>query len=166
MKEKELTVKECYKILDRYKTPKIVVKHSEGCAKVAYFIGKKLKDNGEKIDLNSVVCASLIHDVFKIIEIKDYTKYLTVKEVKNNKVFWEKLKKRMEGYGHVSAFAVDFEKKYPLTTNLVLKHRYTQVNNGFDSWEEKIVYYADKLVMFDKITTLKKRILDLKKRYY
>lgn len=164
-KRKELTISECYRILDRYKTPNIVVKHSQGCAKAAYLIGKKLNDKGEKIDLNSVVCTSLVHDIFKIIEVKDYTKYLTQKEVKENRVFWGKLKSRMKGYDHVSAFAVDFGKKYPITTNLVLKHRYSQVNNGFESWEEKLVYYADKLVKFDKITTLNERLLDLKERY-
>lgn len=161
----EFTLKSSYELLNKYKAPRIVIKHSEGAAKVAYMIGKKLEEKGEKIDVKSVVCASLVHDLFKIIEVKDYTKYLSAKEVKQKKECWQNIKERMRTQDHVSAFAKKFGKKYPKTTNLVIKHRYHQVNKGFDSWEEKIVYYADKLVKFDKITTLNKRISDLKKRY-
>ena len=42
---------------------------------------------------------------------------------------------------------------------------YIQVNEGFDSWEEKILYYADKIVMHDKITTLKERLKEGHSRY-
>jgi len=164
-KEDKLTVKDCYRILESYRAPKIVIKHSEGTAKVAYFIGKKLKEKGEDIDLKAMVYASLLHDTFKIIEIKDYSTHLTKKELEEKKRYWENLKKRLKGFDHTSAFPVDFGKKYPKITNLVVKHRFYQVNTGFDSWEEKIVYYADKLVKFDKITTLKARLKDLKKRY-
>lgn len=59
--EESLTIKKCYSILDRYKAPEIVIKHSEGVAKVSYFIGKKLMERGIKIDLKKLIYASLLH---------------------------------------------------------------------------------------------------------
>ena len=54
---------------------------------------------------------------------------------------------------------------FPKISNIVIKHKYSEINNGFEIKEAEILYYSDKLVKFDKITTLKKRLDEAKKRY-
>jgi hypothetical protein len=164
-KEKTLRIIDCYELLNRYKAPLIVIKHSESVAKASYLIGKRLKASGQTIDLRLLINAALMHDIFKIIEINDYHKYQSKKEVSQKEESWNKLKAKFKGVGHEDAFVLEFGKKYPTLSCVVLKHRYSQINEGFDLKEEEIMYYADKIVKFDKITTLKERLNDAKKRY-
>ena len=166
MKNKEkLTIKECYDLLDRYKTSSVVKGHIESVAKVSYLIGKKMRENKKDIDVHSLVYAALLHDIFKIIEIKDLDRLHSKKEVFLKKSFWLKLQKKFKGKEHEEAFDIEFGKKYPKVSKIVLNHKYSQIHKGFESWEEKILYYSDKIVMFDRITTLKERLDDAKKRY-
>jgi hypothetical protein len=49
----------------------------------------------------------------------------------------------------------------------IRQHKYTAVleeNGGLDSWEAKLVYYADKRAMHDKIVPLKDRLEEAHRR--
>jgi hypothetical protein len=51
---------------------------------------------------------------------------------------------------------------------VIRKHRYTAIAHQKDkpvTWEEKLVYYADKRVMHDRIVSLKERLDEAHKRY-
>ena len=164
-KEKDLTINECYALLDSYAAPSIVIKHCEGVAKVSYYVSKKLIEKGVKVDLKKVVHAALIHDILKIVEIDEYTRHMQPGEVEKKIKRWEELKKEFQNLNHEDAFKKAFSKIYPEISRIVHKHGYSQIYSGFDSWEEKIVFYADKLVMMDRITTIKERMDEAHRRY-
>jgi len=66
------------------------------------------------------------------------------------------------------ATAALLRNKYPQLAQVVRKHRYTAISHQKDkpvTWEEKLVYYADKRVMHDRIVSLKKRLEEAHKRY-
>lgn len=56
--------------------------------------------------------------------------------------------------------------KYPEVAEIVKKHMlYDIIEPGLANWEEKIVYYADKIVNNNKIVTLDERFEYLNARY-
>lgn len=137
-----LSLEEAYFLLKKEKVPTHIVKHSEKTALVSLFIGCFLKKAGEKIDLLLLTTGALLHD------IKKYEGILT-------------------GENH-ALLGYEFMKKlgYEKIGNIIKSHIFLKIN-PYDSLinEEKIVHYADKRVMHDKIVTLKERFEDLKKRY-
>ena len=163
--EKNLTINECFTLLNIYAAPESVKGHCISVAKVSYFLSKKLIENGIKIDLKKVVYSALIHDILKIIEITDYTKHMKTDEVEKKSKKWEELKNSFKGLNHEDAFKHAFSKEFPNISKIVHKHGYSQIHNNFDSWEEKILFYSDKVVMMDRITTMKERMDDAHKRY-
>ena len=52
---------------------------------------------------------------------------------------------------------------------VVRRHRYNGLIDPKEkptTWEEKILYYADKRVMHDQIVSLQKRVQDMRERYF
>ena len=84
-----------------------------------------------------------------------------------DKAKWQQLKARYKGLQHEDAACRLLEDEYPELAQVIRKHRYAGILSGQDkprTWEEKIVYYADKRVMHDKIVPLKARLEEAHKR--
>ncbi|MBR9676393.1 HDIG domain-containing protein [Candidatus Woesearchaeota archaeon] len=167
-KEALPSIKECYSLMDEYKLPINVRNHCEAATKAAVFIARKLIGKGEKIDLELLRKAALLHDIAKPIEFRDYTPKrennhykATSDEIKK----WEELREEYKGLDHETA-AKKILKDYPVLGELISHHRYDNLIKGLvDTWEKKILYYVDKIVMLDKIVTLQERVEDGHKRY-
>ncbi|MBN1502995.1 HDIG domain-containing protein [Candidatus Woesearchaeota archaeon] len=133
---------ECFELLKKEGTPKNIITHSVIVTKIAVLLATKLIEKGIKINVELVEKASLLHDIKK----------------------WDEIKKNKK-----ATHGVDGESfltgKYPELANLVKKHMLYEVLVGLNSWEEKIVNYADKRVNHDKIVSLKERFSYLEKRY-
>ena len=132
------TKEECIEILTKNKTPSNVIKHSKTVCKVAENITEKLIKKGFKVNKELVIAAALLHDIERH---KD-----------NHVVIGVKLLKSM-GFHEVA----EVTKKHSLTE--------IEKENKPLRIEEKIMFYADKIVKGNKIVSLKERIEDLEKRY-
>jgi uncharacterized protein len=158
----------CFDIIKKYHVPPNIVKHSLATAKLAVFLAKKLKEKDIAVDVELVERACLLHDVARICEVKesDYNNVgMTVTE--QEKTAWNKLKTEYNAIHHEDTAYELLKEQYPVLALTIKKHRYVSVldeNDRPDTWEEKIVYYADKRVMHDKIVTLKERLDDAHQR--
>ena len=129
--------KECIAILNKNKTPSNVISHSKTVCKVAESIVKRLIENGTKVSKELVIAAALLHDIER--------------EKKNHVIAGAKLIKKLG---------------YPDVAKVMLRHTlYKLKDNEPKTIEEKVVFYADKRVLHDKIVSMEKRYEDLKKRY-
>lgn len=133
------TTEECENIWDENKVPQNVREHMIAVNKVAMFLGKKLKEAGENINLELLDKASLLHDLDKIPSLKK------------------------GGHGHMTRDILT-KKGHSKVGELAYKHKFGQVNN-LRTWEEKIINYADKRCKDDEIVSLKERFDDIAKRY-
>jgi HD superfamily phosphodiesterase len=123
-------------------TPENIIMHVKTVNKVAVFIGQKLVEKGTQLDLRLVDAASLLHDLDKWICIND----------KNAKHGFETERLLTEkGYPEVGYFA--------------RQHRANMVSEKLETWEEKVIAYADKRVMGDKIVPMSDRMVYVKKKY-
>jgi len=110
----------CLELLKEYNLSEKKIHHSILVADVALFLAKKLIEKGEKIDLRLVEAGALLHDIAKS---ESYTGDSHSKD-------GEEIVKRF-----------GFEKLMPI----IRKHELSGIlEYRFDTWEEKLVYYADK----------------------
>lgn len=136
---------QCLKLLEKYGLPGHIVRHCLAVEKVAVFLAEKLREAGEQIDVDLVSRAALLHDIDKAETLKP-------------------------GFGHLHGQMGKeiLEKEgFPELGQLALRHLMFRnfEENPFDSWEEKVLNYADKRVNHDKIVSLDERFEYLLKRY-
>lgn len=144
---KQLNHKACVTMLKEEETPRNIYLHSRKVNAIAMFIAKKLIEKGEKIDLYLVDMGSMLHDISKYKEVK-YGNTLA--------------RHTFEAYNTLIV------KGYPIVARIALRHGLDEVlckKYGLKTWEEIIVYYADKRVNHDKVVSLDERLKYLKETY-
>jgi putative nucleotidyltransferase with HDIG domain len=129
-------------MLKEHRVPSHIVAHSLAVAKLAVFLAERLKEKGVPVDVALVDRACLLHDIFRICELK-------------------------KTEAHEDAAYNLLKERYPVLALAVKKHRYSALLDEKErptTWEEKLVYYADKRVMHDRIVPLKERLEEAHKR--
>jgi|SRR3989338_7941824 len=130
---------ECLAVLTKNKTPSNVIEHSKAVCRVAEEIANKLIEKGIKVNKRLVIAAALLHDIER--EKKDHIE---------------------EGAKLIKSLG------FPEVSEVISKHSLYKIENPErqpNTYEEKIVFYADKRAKGNKIVSLEERFADLKKRY-
>jgi len=157
-----MTKEEINKLIEEFQVPKHVQSHCEKVAKVAIYLARKLIEKGEKIDLELLETAAYLHDLVRVVDFKTFTpdkfpNQPTEKEL--NK--WCELRTNFQGKHHADAACeILCTKKYPELAEMIKKHKFLSIINPKEipkTWEEKLLFYADKRVNHDQIVTLKER---------
>ena len=162
------THKESLALLRQYHVPPHIVRHSLAAAKLAVFLAQRLSDKGVTVDIDLVERACLLHDIMRVCDFAeaDYQQFergLAEKE----KAKWRKLRARYETTLHEEAAYDILKEKYPRLAVVIRKHKYASLlddRSGPNTWEEKLVYYADKRVMHERIVPLEERLREGHKR--
>jgi len=162
------TRRECFEIIKQCHVPLHIVNHSLTVAKLAVFLAQRLKEKGVAVDVELVDRACLLHDIFRVCDFEesDCSRFeQTITE--QDKAKWQQLKVKYQGLCHEDIAYELLSKEYPELALAVKKHRYMAILDEKEkpaTWEEKLVYYADKRVMHDKILPLKERLEEAHKR--
>lgn len=148
--------KEIQKIYREFQVPKHIIAHMRVVAKVAKKLAKKIKQKGKKIDEEFIENAALLHDVLRYVDFKNIKK----EDPDCWKILWEKYHK----IGHEKAMAkILLKRGENKLAKLIVKHGFFSIWK-LKTFEEKILYYADKRVDHDKIVSLHVRFEEGKKR--
>lgn len=152
-------------IYKEYHTPSTVIAHMQQVAKICEILADKFDNKGVKIEKKLLVNAALLHDALRVCDIRNYNPHEINKNATKEDVrVWDHLRKKYLKIGHEKAVAKLLKKiGEPKLANLILKHNFYLIDK-LKTWEEKILYYADKRVDRDKIVSLKKRFKEGKKR--
>src|SRR3989338_7413242 len=121
-------------IYEKFDTPRHIIAHMQKVAYVCEKIADMMLEKRIKIDKELVITAALLDDTMRIMPHHEAA-----------------MAKFLSNQG---------EKKL---ATLVKKHGFFSIDD-LKTWEEKILYYADKRVDHDQIVGLKKRFLEGKKR--
>lgn len=130
---------ECLAILAKNKTPLNVVEHCKAVCGVAEEIARDLIKKGIKLNKKLAIAAALLHDIER-----------------------EKKEHVTEGANLIKKMG------FPEVAEVMRKHSLHDIDNPDQqpkTWEEKIVFYADKRAKGSKIVSMEERFMDLKKRY-
>lgn len=161
-----MTDQQVANLISEFRVPLHVRRHCAAVANFAVKLGEQLKAAGEKIDLDLLRHAALLHDMFRVIDFKKFDlRNWPDKTTEEDIAFWEALRKKYAGRGHEEvAFEILRERGFPEVAEVILKHRYLQIKEGFDRWEEKLLYYADKRTLHDTTVSLKERLEEGRQR--
>jgi len=155
-------------IIEEHHVPLHILKHSLGAAKLAVFLAQRLKEKGIAVDVDLVDRACLLHDIVRVCDFKesDYSRFKHP-VTEQDKAKWKQLRTKYKEIPHEDVAYELLKEKYPVLAQTIKKHRYTALlneNERPNTWEEKLVYYADKRVMHDRIVPLKERLQEAHKR--
>ena len=132
--------KECMSLLSENNVPENVIEHSRKVAELAVEIAEKIKARGIKVDVELVRAGALLHDLDKI-------ETLEMKGCHGSKACERLRKKGLHELAEIARKHV-LEKAGELKTP-----------------EEKIVFYADKRVVENKIVSLRERLDFIRNKY-
>ncbi len=133
------TREQCMQMLKEHKVPQNIVNHVLLVNKVAVFLAKKLKQAGVDINIKLVDRASLLHDIAK-------------------------LKGRGDIHGE-EAEKIITKAGYPEVAKVASKHVFIATFLEDLAWEEKVLQYADKRCMRDRIVSVDKKYDYFLERY-
>lgn len=162
------TRKQAFEILKEYHVPLHIQKHSLAVAELAVCLAEKLKEKGISVDVDLVDRACLLHDIARVCDLKklDYDRF-EQSVTEQDKTKWVQLRAKYKGIVHEDAAYELLKEKYPVLALTIRKHKYIAILDGQEkpkTWEEKLVYYADKRVMHDRVVPLKERLEEGHKR--
>jgi HD superfamily phosphohydrolase YqeK len=160
--------KECFAILAEYHVPPHIVNHSKAVAKLAVFLARRLNENGAEVNIILLEGACLLHDLLRVHDFKesDYDNF-EQNLPEEEKAKWQKLRSKYKSSSHEDAAYDILKHKYPVIALTIKRHRYMALLDEKEkpqSWEEKLLYYADKRVMHETIVSLKERLTEGHKR--
>ncbi|MBU1446410.1 HDIG domain-containing protein [Patescibacteria group bacterium] len=157
-------------LIKKYKMPENIVRHCKKVSNVACEIAILLQRKGMSIDIESLKYAGLLHDLMRILDFKE-EEYLELCKTgsKEEIMIWDGMRAKYIGKKHTEAGYEFFheigEEKIAL---MIRKHCYGAiVNPSMQPFtiEEKLLLYADKRVLHDKIVSLTQRFEDGIKRH-
>lgn len=134
------TKEECLRILKKNNVPDNIIAHTTKVCEFSMKIVDLLEKKGIKVNRNLVVAGALLHDVKKLSP--------------NDHV--------IEGFELVKSLG------YPEVAALIKKHGLAHLDNEDfmpKTWEEKIVFYADKRVRGSRFVSVEERFAYIKERY-
>ena len=155
-------------MLAEYHIPTHIVRHNQAVAKLAVFLARRLNEKGEAIDVELLDRAGLLHDMMRVFDFQqpDYNRFER-NLPEQEKAKWQRLHAKYKAMTHEDAAYDVLKSKYPAVALTIKRHRYMAMldeKDRPDSWEDKLLYYADKRVMHEKIVPLKERLAEGHKR--
>ncbi|MFA6027949.1 MAG: HDIG domain-containing metalloprotein [Patescibacteria group bacterium] len=160
---------ECLRVLKEYNTPQNIVRHSLAVNKAANYLAERFLAHKIPVNAELIDRGSLLHDVLRVCDIHGDIYFFMdeADKTEEKKKIYQKQREQYAGQHHAEATAGLFQDQYPELANVIRKHRLSAIVKGqLTTWEEKIVYYADKRVNHDKIVTLDGRMVEGKKRWH
>lgn len=151
---------EIIRLYEEFHTPPHVRRHCGIVEYVALSLSKKFLEKGIGVNLDIIRASALLHDFVRVIDFRVFEPSAFPFQASEEDIqFWYQLREKYRGYHHAEVGATILEARgYPEIAKVVRSHRFLQIEKGFASWEEKIVYYADKRVKHAKIVSLKERL--------
>ena len=144
-----MTEDKVFKLYKQYQTPAHVIEHCKKVAFVADKIAAEYERKGIDVDSDAIYFAALLHDLLRAIDFPSNKKNTDVDHS------W-------------AAYNLLNEMGESKIANMIKKHAFGAIvdeDNKPFTLEEKILNYADKRVLHDRIVSLKERFEDGKKRY-
>jgi len=156
------SVEDCYELLAQCHVPKHIIRHCQATAALAVELAEKIAANGIEVDIDFVHRACLLHDIIRFCDFCEPLE-LMFEEPASEKDLqrWRLLSERYKGARHEEAGYEFLKDKYPEIALAIKRHAYgalIQKENCPQTIEEKLVYYADKRVMHDKVVSLAERL--------
>ena len=148
---------------DEVKLPDMICRHCDAVADLATQFGEDLLKRGQIVQLKALRAAARLHDLLRFVDFQPGAGHIDHGE---DPPEWDIWKKKYEGLRHEAACAEFLkEQGYPKIASIVEPHGLMKSTPLRNTIEKKLLFYADKRVMGDKVVTVDERFEDFRKRY-
>lgn len=158
------TEEECLELFERYRVPGNILGHCRQVQRIASFLGRKLKEKGVEVNLELIEKAALLHDFLKVVVLERLDKDYALDYSKEEKEMWEHLRERYPGMNEAEVSYLILKEEYPELALLI--RNFSDHQRMVQSWEEKILLYADARVLKNETVGLKERMDYVEKKYW
>ncbi len=145
--------------------PAHIVRHCDTVADVCNTLAEDLIRRGILVRKRALHDAARIHDLLRFIDFRrgGHPENTHTDEQRS---LWASLAQRFPGMHHEAACAHFLrEHGFPVIATIVEVHGLELPSPDRSTIEQKLLFYADKRVLIDKVVTLEERFADFAKRY-
>lgn len=157
---------EALDLLERFQTPMHVRAHCSKVARVAEFLARQLREVALNVDPELAWLGGMVHDFVRVVDFRTLDSALGTPY---EQAFWQRLRADYAGRHHADVGADILETMGESALAKIVRVHKTRAILSHDSpqtWEEKLVYYADKRVSHDQIVSLRERLEEIRLRYF
>lgn len=155
-------IKEWRKDMD---LPEHIAKHCDAVASFSVELTKDLLGRGILVRPEALHRAAMAHDLFRFVDFKEFHNK-DPEQYSEQERIWYTWKSQYPNMRHEAACAAFLaEHNYTNLASIVAVHGLEIPSPPRDTIEQKILCYADKRVMEDKVVSVKERFDDFAKRY-
>lgn len=155
---------ECLALFEKYKVPANIRQHCGRVHRVSRVITGELARGGVEIDVIFVERMALLHDLFKMVSIKEFGsgahrgEILSFEQIS----FWKGMKERFPAMTETDVAYEVFKDQYP---ELAMALKTLSKTTIQDSWEQMVVHYSDFRIFQNKVVSISERLAYLEMQY-
>lgn len=140
--------------------PDHIIRHCEVVGLLAENLAKELVKRGIVARPEALLTAGILHDLFRFLDFPR-------EEERTSKPVWVNLAKKYACHHEEACVRFLEEQGFPGLAAIIRPHGLHGINPlpALQSLEQKILFYADKRVIFDRIVSLDERFDDFMRRY-
>jgi len=143
--------------------PPHIRRHCDTVADFASSLATEILSNGIIVRKGALSIAGLIHDLMRFI---DFTHGATHNDSEEDRSIWNTWKLQYPGLHHEAACAEFLEEHgHKEFASIVRTHGLGSTLKPLNTIEQKLLFYADKRVIEDRVVSLKERFADFIVRY-
>lgn len=145
--------------------PAHIVAHCNTVADISSAIADALIKRGEIVRKDAVIAAAKLHDLLRFIDFKAAAPQ-GMTSTEDERETWDAMKKKYPDMRHEDAVAAFLrEQKFPELAEIIKMHGVRNPMPVIEKTEQKILFYADKRAVNDRIVSVKERFDDFAIRY-
>lgn len=152
-------------LYEKFHVPKHVIAHMKKVHHVCEVLIAALKEKKVEVNDEAVLKAALVHDVLRICDFRIFEPDKFKQEITDEDLsIWRDLRDKYGKVGHIKGMSdLLIEMGEKEIAHVVSMHDFFKIDE-LSTWEDKIIFYADKRVDRDNIVSLEKRFEEGRKR--
>lgn len=146
--------------------PDHIARHCDAVAFVCDRLSKRLLAEGKILRPAALYAAAKVHDLLRFVDFRDGAHPPGYEESSDDQHIWAHWMERFAGMKHEIACAAFLRsERFAGVATIVETHGLALPPAARSTIEQKILYYADKRVMNDRIVSIEERFADFVQRY-
>ncbi|TSC57677.1 MAG: YjeE family ATPase [Candidatus Peregrinibacteria bacterium Greene0416_19] len=146
--------------------PVHVRRHCDVVAALAATLAERLLQHGVLVRPHALARAAEVHDLFRFLDFRPGAEPNGYVDGEQQKETWARWRERYPGLKHEPACAAFLrDRGYPELGRIVEVHGLALPSPERQTVEQRLLFYADKRVIIDRIVTLDERFADFRARY-
>ncbi len=146
--------------------PEHIARHCDAVTKLAGTFAEILISQGKVVRPLALQRAGQVHDLLRFVDFKPGASHVEIKESPEQQSTWNEWKEKYQGLRHEEACAQFLQEQgYTDLASIVEVHGLVLPSPERRTIEQQLLFYADKRIIVDEVSSLDERFADFEKRY-